>query len=190
MIFYTAVAVVCIVGFTADMILRYMMKIPSFGMEGRLHNIKGKLIPIEDFIPHNLTMLFVFGAALGIFGIFMKLLDINGLIAFPCSVMFGCGVNFLVMHIIKPFFTAISGDVLSEKTDISGYEATCTEKITPEGYGSVTVVYEKRSYDFNAVSVNGSVIEKGERVYILYREDGLCFVEKTSEVTDIINEKE
>ena len=119
MIFYTVAAVVCIVGFTADMILRYMMKIPSFGMEGRLHNIKGKLIPIEDFIPHNLTMLFVFGAALGIFGIFMKLLDINGLIAFPCSVMFGCGVNFLVMHIIKPFFTAISGDILSEKTDIS-----------------------------------------------------------------------
>ena len=144
MIFYTVAAVVCIVGFTADMILRYMMKIPSFGMEGRHHNIKGKLIPIEDFIPHNLTMLFVFGAALGIFGIFMKLLDINGLIAFPCSVMFGCGVNFLVMHIIKPFFTSKSGDILSEKTYISGYEETCTEKITPEGYGAVRVIYEKR----------------------------------------------
>ena len=38
--FYIIVTVVCVTAFTADMILRYMEKIRSFGMETRLHNIK------------------------------------------------------------------------------------------------------------------------------------------------------
>ena len=55
MIFYTMVTIVSTVAFTIDIILRYMEKIRSFGMEARLHNIKGRIIPTEDFIPHNIT---------------------------------------------------------------------------------------------------------------------------------------
>lgn len=182
MTFYIVVTVICATAFTADMILRYMEKIRSFGMEERLHNIKGDLIPIEDFIPHNLTMITVFGMALGVFGIVMKSFEINGLVAFPCSVAFGCIVNYTVMHIIKPFFRSVSGNTLSEKEDISGTEAVCTELITEAGYGTIELEYKKQKYAFNALSVNGTDIEKGEKVYILYREDGVCFVEKTSEI--------
>ena len=53
MIFYVMVTIVSAVAFTIDIILRYMEKIRSFGMESRLHNIKGRIIPTEDFIPHT-----------------------------------------------------------------------------------------------------------------------------------------
>ena len=190
MTFYIVITVISLVSFAADMILRYMEKIRSFGMEERLHNIKGKTIPIEDFIPHNITMLTIYGSAFGIFGIIMKLLGLHPFVSFPMSVMFGCMVNFAVMHFIKPFFVGISGDVLDEKTDIGGMPAVCTERIAGDDYGRIELTYKGRKYDFDAVSANETDIEKNDPVYVIYREDGLCFVEKQSEITDIINEKE
>ena len=188
MFFYIALTVVCVVAFTADMILRYMEKIPSFGVEERFHNIEGKLIPIEDFIPNNITMLTVSAGSLGIFGIFLKLMNVNAVVCFLCSAAFGSIVNFVIMHFLKPFIENVSGTALSERDDISGYEAVCTRRIAADDYGRVSMIYKNRKYEFDAVSVNESDIEKGEKTYILYREEGLCFVEKQSEVLDIINE--
>ncbi len=190
MTFYVVVTVVCVTAFAADMILRYMEKIRSFGMEERLHNIKGRTIPIEDLIPHNITMLTIFGTAFGAFGIVSKLFGIHGFVSFPASIAFGCIVNFTVMHFIKPFFVGISGDELNDRTDIGGMPAVCIERIGGDDYGRIELVYNGRKYDFDAVSANDTDIEKGEAVYVLYREDSLCFVEKQSEITDIINEKE
>lgn len=188
--FYIIVAVVCVTAFTADMILRYMEKIRSFGMETRLHNIKGKTIPIEDLIPHNITMLTVFGTAFGVFGIFMKLLGIHPFISFPLALFFGSMANFTVMHFIKPIIAEASGDVLSVRTDLSGLEAVCTERIGGEDYGKISLVYKGRHYEFEAISEYETDIEKGEKVYILYRDEQFCVVEKQSEVLDVINEKE
>ena len=188
--FYIIVTVVCVVAFTADMVLRYMEKIRSFGMETRLHDIKGKTIPIEDFIPHNITMVTVFGSAMGVFGIFLKLLDIHPFVSFPCAVMFGSMVNFTVMHFIKPLITRASGDELSAKTDIAGSEGICTEDIAGDGYGKVSVVYNGRNYEFEAISEYETDIEKGEKVYVLYRDEQFCVVEKQSEILDVLNEKE
>ena len=95
---YVLITVISLVSFTADMILRYMEKIRSFGMEERLHNIKGTTVPIEDFIPHNITMLTVWGMTLGAFGIVMKLLGVHPFLSFPSSAAFACIVNFTVMH--------------------------------------------------------------------------------------------
>ena len=190
MTFYVAVTVVAVVSFTADMILRYMEKIRSFGMEEHLHNIKGKTIPIEDLIPNNITMLTVYLMAFGAFGIFMKLMDIHAFVSFPLSLSFGCMVNFTVMHFIKPFYDSISGDVLGEDTDLSEYEAVCVQPIGGDDYGRIELVYHDKKYEFDAVSENGTDIEKGEPVYVLYREEGVCVVEKQSEVLDIINEND
>lgn len=49
--FYVVVTVVSAVTLTADMILRYMEKIGSFGLERRFHRLHGKTIPIEDLFP-------------------------------------------------------------------------------------------------------------------------------------------
>ena len=40
MTFYIVVTVVSVIAFGTDMVLRYMEKIRSFGMEQKLHNIK------------------------------------------------------------------------------------------------------------------------------------------------------
>lgn len=186
--FYVVVLVLSVTSFTADMILRYMEKIRSFGMEERLHNIKGNTIPIEDFIPHNITMLTVFGMSLGVFGIFMKLLDINAFVSFPCSLAFACIVNFTVMHFLKPFVASVTGDELSDDTDLSGMDAVCTQRIPGDDYGRIRVEYNGKHYEFDAISENETDIEKDDPVLILYREDNMCVVEKQSEVLDIINE--
>ena len=186
--FYVVVLVLSITSFTADMILRYMEKIRSFGMEERLHNIRGKTIPIEDFIPHNITMLTVFGMSLGVFGIFMKLLGFHPFVSFPCSAAFACIVNFTVMHFLKPFVASVTGDELGADTDLPGREGVSTERIPADDYGRIRVEYNGRHYEFDAISENESDIEKDEPVLILYREDGMCVVEKQSEVLDIINE--
>lgn len=189
MAFYIVVTVICVTTFTADMILRYMEKIRSFGMEYRLHNIKGKTIPIQDFVPYNITMVTVFGMALGIFGMFTKALGLHPFIGFPISVMFGAIVNFIVMHFLKPLVEHASGDELSGRTDISGSEAVCTETIPGDGYGRISVLYHGKNYEFEAISEYETDIDKGEKVYILYREEQFCVVEKISEVLDVINEK-
>ncbi|MBR5091490.1 MAG: hypothetical protein IK093_18865 [Ruminiclostridium sp.] len=188
--FYILETVVCIVTFTADMVLRYMEKIRSFGMESRLHNIKGKTIPIEDFIPHNITMLAVFGTAMGVFGIFMKLFGIHPFISFPCALAFGSLVNFTVMHFIKPIVANAQGDELSQHTDLAGYEAVCTDFISGDGYGKIKLVYKGKHYEFDAISEYETDIDEGEKVYVLYRDDRFCVVEKNDEVMDVLNEKE
>ena len=188
--FYILITVISTVAFTTDMILRYMEKIRSFGMEERLHNIRGKTIPIEDFIPHNITMLTVFGMSLGVFGIFMKLLGFHPFLSFPCSVCFAALVNFTVMHFIKPVIASAAGDDLSPKTDLSGTEGVCTERIPGDDYGRITVVYKGKNYEFEAISEYETDIEVGENVYVLYRDEQFCVVEKQSELLDVINEKE
>lgn len=189
MTFYILVTVVCVTAFTTDMVLRYMEKIRSFGMEERLHNIKGKTIPIEDFVPHNITMLTIFGTAMGVFGIFTKLIGLHPFVGFPISAAFGCIVNFTVMHFIKPFVASVAGDELSDKTDLSGREGVCTQAIPADDYGRIRIEWKGKHYEFDAISENETDIEKDEPIVVLYREDSMCVVEKQSEITDIINEE-
>lgn len=183
MIFYLCVAVVAVCGFTADMILRYMEKIRSFGMEARLHHIKGKWIPIEDFIPHNITLLLVFLAAFGVSGLLMKLLEMNSLIVFPIAVMCGLFANFFVVRLLR----RLRLRPIPEREDLSGCEAFCTEDISPDGYGKICVKWNGKRYFFTAVPANENDFSAGDRVVILYRTDGVCFIEKPERLTEILN---
>ncbi len=182
MIFYVIITVVAAVTFTADMILRYMEKIRSFGSEEPFHNIKGKIVPVEDFIPNNFTMLAVFFIVFGAVGIIFKALGLHSLITFPCAVLSGAIANFIIIHFLLPLIERNSKNALSEKEDISGYEAFCTEKIEAEGYGRISFDFKGRTYTFDALSANGTDIAVKEKVFILYRQDNVCFVEKESEI--------
>lgn len=187
MTFYIVAAVVSAVTLTVDMILRYMEKIRSFGLEERFHHIRGKTIPIEDFIPQNLTMAAVFVLTLGITGIFLKLSELNGFIAFPVSVMSGALVHFFLVHFL---LRRLRERPIPNNTDLSECEAVCTERAAPDGYGSVKVTWNGREYEFPAVCANEKAVEAGEKAVILYREDGVCFIESPERITDILNERE
>lgn len=184
MIFYICIAVVAVCGFTADMILRYMEKIRSFGMETRLHNIKGKTIPIEDFIPYNITLLAVFFSAFGIAGTLMKLLELNGFVTFPAAVMCGMFANFFAVRLVRKMRVK----PIPKNEDLSGCDAVCTEDIPADGYGAVRVTWNGRKYTFPAVPANENEIKAGEKVVILYRSDGVCFAETPERLVDVLNE--
>ena len=186
MIFYVMVAVIYAVAFTIDIILRYMEKIRSFGMETRLHNIKGKVIPAEDFIPHNITLLCVFFMALGTAGILLTLLEINGLVSFPIAVMCGMFANFATVRIMRKTKTR----PIPKTEDLSGIQATCTENIDSDGYGEIEFTYKNRNYIRPALSENETDIKKGEKVIIIMMNEDLCFVEKPDEMLNILNENE
>ncbi len=185
MIFYLCISVVAVCGFTADMILRYMEKIRSFGMETRLHYIKGKIIPIEDFIPHNITLLTVFFSAFGIAGILLKLLSINGFVVFPIAVMCGMFANFFTVRLLR----RIRSRPIPKNEDLSECEAFCMEDIPSDGYGKVCVKWDGRSYVFPAVPANEKALCAGDRAIILYRTEDVCFVEKPERLIDALNEQ-
>lgn len=184
--FYIVVTIVSTVTFTIDMILRYMEKIRSFGMEERIHNIKGKIIPIEDFIPHNLTLAALFLMAFGVSGILLMLIPLNGLIAFPCTVMCGMFTNFAAVRLLRKMRTK----PLPKNADLSGITAECTQTIKGDSYGEVSFIYNGNSYTFPALSENETDIIKGEKALIIFMSEGVCFVERENEVIDILNEKE
>lgn len=185
MIFYIFVASVSVIALMADMILRYMEKIRSFGMEGRIHNIKGKIIPVEDFIPHNMTLVSLFFVAFGTVGILLKLLSLNGLIVFPICVISGMLTNFTAVRILK----RIRIKPLPRNADFSGIICICTETVKGDGYGSVSFTYEEQDYVLPALSENETDIIKGEKAVIILINEGVCIVEKESEILDILNEK-
>lgn len=185
MTFYIAVTVVSTVTFTIDMILRYMEKIRSFGLEERIHNIKGKIIPIEDFIPHNLTLAALSFMALGVSGIILKLLTMHSLVAFPITVMCGMFTNFGVVR----FLRFIRRRPIPATADLSDAPCVCTEQIDGNGYGTVEFRYDGRKYEYPAISANGTTIRRGERPVIIILSDGVCFVERESEIIGVLNEK-
>lgn len=187
MAFYVVVTIVSAVTLTADMILRYMEGIKSFGLERRFHHIRGKTIPIEDFLPANLTMAAVFLLAFGITGMLLAFPKMNGFVAFPIAVLSGAFVHFFFVHFLLP---RVSLRPIPKDEDLSACEAVCTEPITPDGYGSVRVTWKKKEYTFPAVCANEKEIEVGEKVAVLYREDGVCFVERDDRIMNIIDEKE
>ena len=183
--FYVLVTIVSTVTFTIDMILRYMEKIRSFGMEERIHNIKGKLIPIEDFIPYNLTLTALFFMAFGVSGILFMLIPLNGLIAFPCTVMCGMFTNFAAVRILRK----IREKPLPKNADLSGITALCTQTIKGDDYGEISFEYEGSRYTLPALSENETDIIKGEKALIIFMSEGVCFVERENEIVDILNEK-
>lgn len=186
MIFYVMVTIVSSVAFIIDIILRYMEKIRSFGMESRLHNIKGKIIPTEDFIPHNITLLCLFFMALGTAGILLTLLDINALISFPIGFMCGMFVNFAVVRTLRK----LRSKPIPKDEDLSGTEAVCISPIDGDDYGEIEFLYKNCRYTRPALSENETDIKKGEKVLIIMMNEDLCFVEKPDEVINILNEKE
>lgn len=128
----------------------------------------------------------VFLLAFGVVGIFLAFLKMNGFVAFPIAVLSGSLVHFFGAFSVFAYFPPSD----PEGEDLSVCEAFCAEAIEPDGYGSVRVTWRKREYVFPAVCANEKPIGEGERVVILYREDGVCFVERDDRILDIIDERE
>ena len=183
---YLVIAVVSLVAFTMDMLLRYVEKIKRFGLEKDLFVFHGKTIPVENFIPHNLTMIFVFCFAFGLCGIALDLMGFMWYISLFCALIFAMAVNYSEMF----FIPLIKKQALPKDFDLSGMGAVVTDFISGDGWGKVKLVYKGREYLFNAVSANETDIDEGEKVTVVLENDGMLFVEREDEVFEPLKEIE
>lgn len=165
----------------AAVIMESAYKIKNFGLEKTWLNFKGKTIPIEDFFPHDLLDTFIFILIFAVIGLILSAMDM------PVPINIFCGLVFsaLGMYLRKNFFFNLykkaKGKALPKDRPNGGDYAVCKERIEGALYGVITFKYKGESYDFPAFSVNGTDIEEGEKVAIVDKEEGACWVERLDE---------
>jgi hypothetical protein len=168
--------------FTADLILRYMEKIKSFDFDKKLHNIKSATIPLEKFLPENLTMLFL---AIMVGGATGSLYDLAGLpwyFSLPCASAGGLAVCFAVQYMAENIINRIMENNLPGGENAAGLDGYCIEPIEIGGWGKVIFFHKDREFTVNAVNSAESEIQEGIKVISLYEKDGFYFVIRTDEV--------
>jgi len=182
--FYLSVTVISVTLFITDMVLMYMEKIKSFGLEKKLFKIEFKIIPLEKFLPENLTMIFVFFVILGGSGVFFELVNLTWFFSLPCSVFSGLLICFAVQYHIKHALDRVRKKVLPSGDSAAGANGWVVEEISADSYGVVRFEYKDSEFNVPAVSVNGTLIPEFEKIVVLFEESGFYFVESIKEVYD------
>lgn len=180
-VFCIIMLVLSAVAITAEIIMRSVLKTENFGIEKRWLCFKGKTIPAEDFLPHDVfeTLLFVFSFSL--LGLILDTLSMPAAGTLFCSLCFGALVLFGKKHFVMSFIIAIKGEKLpSDRPDV-GDRGICRESIYGDNYGRITFEYKGREYSINALSANETDIVMDEEVIVVHKEEGVCWVERVDE---------
>ncbi|MCM1298998.1 MAG: NfeD family protein [Firmicutes bacterium] len=184
----SAISVICLVflvvsslSVAAALILRSVYGIKNFGLKKTWLNFKGKTIPVEDFFPHDVLGTLIFILIFSLFGLILAALDMPVPLIIFCGLVFsGLGL-FLGRHIFLNLHKRLTGKALPDDRPNVGDSAVCKEKIIGTDYGIITFKYKGEDYDFPAFSVNETDIEQGERVTVVDKEQGACWVERLDE---------
>ncbi len=150
---------------------------------------KGKTIPFEKFIPQSIYGFMVFMAIVGYVGLLLLPLDLPWFFLVPILLMSGMIVNFIGSYLFLPAFKDFWGGKRPTPDLLEGTDAVAMENISGEGYGRVRVKYLERAYTFDCISVYHTDIMKGETVTIVTGEGELLFVQKQSEIYEILKEE-
>ncbi len=187
---YIFLIVIALVTGAADIILSYVSGIRRFGLYRSFRHYKERLIPVYNFIPNSLASLIVFVFVTGVSGFLFDLMGLIWFLSLPVSLAAAANVNFIIITIREKISLKINSCVLPGGEDAAELIGTCIEKIAGDGYGKVNFTYKNKNFVKNAVSVNETDIETGEVVLAVYEKDDLYFVEKYSELYDILNHSE
>ena len=165
----------------AEVIMESAYKIKNFGLEKRWFEFKGKTIPMEDFFPHDLLDTLIFILIFSALGLILTAADMPVPLIFFCGIVSSALGLFFGRHFLFGLYKRAKGSTLpKDRPDVGDY-AICKEKIIGDGYGVISFKYKGESYDFPAFSVNETDIEEGERVAIVDKEQGACWVESIKE---------
>lgn len=169
------------VAITAEIIMRSVLKTENFGVEKRWLCLKGKTIPAEDFLPHDVfeTLIFVFSFSL--LGLILDILSMPWAGTLFCSLCFGALVLFGKKHFVSSFIIAFKGEKLPPDRPDVGDRGICRESIYGDNYGRITFEYKGHEYSINALSANETDIEMNEEVIVVHKEEGVCWVERIDE---------
>ena len=184
---YIIIIVLFAVAAGADILLRHVWGIKRFGFEKSFFEFHGKTIPIEDFLPNNLSLILIYGLATGVFGAVYYGLGMYWALSLFFGLLSGLWVNFVLVHWIYPQRERLRKNTMPENYLQSGMDAVCASAIEGDSYGEIVVWYKNKNYRFPALSANGTDISKGEKVILVHNEQEVWWVEKDSEVFVGIN---
>lgn len=185
--FYLIIIIVSAALFITDMVLRYMEKIKSFGYEKKLFNYEGQDIPVEKFLPENITMLLVYFLTFGTAGFFLEFIGLY-YISIPLAMTPGFLVCFIIQYFIRNYINRIKGRVLPKGYDAADIQGFAYEEIDGDGYGVIEFVYNGAEFRAPAMSANQTRIPKFEKVVVIFEENGFYFVQSILEVFEPLNE--
>lgn len=180
-IFCIILLVLSIAALTAEIIMRSVLKIENFGLNKRWLDYHGKTIPSEDFLPHDVFEILIFAFSFSVLGLILTAITMPAVLTVFCGIIFGCLILFAKKHLFERLAAVIKRENLPKNRPNKDDKAVCTERITKDGYGRIEFEYKGKKYTLNAVSVNETDIEQGEKVTVVHKEDGACWVEKETE---------
>ena len=187
-VFYIVLIVLTATALGAEVLLRHVWHIRRFGLEKDFFEFHGKTIPIEDFIPNNLSLLLIYGFSSGVAGLIFLLMGMFWALSLFFGLLAGLWVNFFLVHFFYPLRERLRKNSLPEDYLKSGMDAVCASAINGDDYGEISVEYKEKAYRFPALSANGTDIAKGEPVVLVHNEQQVWWVEKGSEVFNAAEE--
>ena len=172
------------------MVLRYMEKIKSFDFEKKFFNLRGEtppLIPIDKFLPENLTMLLLAVMVASASGSLYDLAGLAWYFSLPSATASGLLMCFIIRHLLANAFDRVSRNSLPKGDAAAGLEGYCIEYIEADGLGKARLFYKERVFEVNAaqsaeLDTSKAGIQVDEKVIVVYESDGYYFVVKVDQV--------
>lgn len=144
----------------------------------------------QMIFPKNLLLLIIFMFVSAVFGLLLDMAGVVGWLSLPCCAAGGLAVNFIINYSMIPSLLKIKNEGFPDSAALDGAEGIVREDIYPGDYGKIEVSNGGQKYILDAVCANDKRILMGEKVIIIYAEDGLCFVESEKRFCDVLFEDE
>lgn len=145
----------------------------------------------QTVFPKNMLRLIIvlfIGAVTGL--VLDAAADLAGWITMPIGLMAGIVVNFMISTVFEPIYDKRHNSAEPSDEELCELEGRVIEEIAPDNFGVIEVKHGAKNYLMRAVSANGRTLKKGVRVYVIYAQDGCCFVESEEHFFDILFEED
>ncbi|MCL1881580.1 MAG: hypothetical protein FWF76_05325 [Oscillospiraceae bacterium] len=209
-IFYLVILILSLAGIASEIIVRYVENIKYFGFSGKLFCLPQKFsdtIPLEKFLPENLTILFIALVSTAITGLAFTLLGAMWYISLPCAIIGGFTLCFIVQVHFRKVVALIKRTTLPRGENAGGISGIWSTSFG-DGVGKVRLSYKGLEYEVNAGIYNiesgeepleiskeskGDTktpeIYEGDKVITVYEIDGHYLVVKENEIYKNIDTK-
>ncbi|MCL1823671.1 MAG: hypothetical protein FWG44_05665 [Oscillospiraceae bacterium] len=182
--FYLVWAVLAATLLITDMVLLYMVKMKSFGLERKLFKFKVKTVPLEKFLPENLTVLFAALLCMGISGIIFDVTQLKWYMSLPVAITSGFVLCFFLQYFLKNTVDKHTDKTLPLGDAAANANGWVVEEIDGVNgdYGLIEFEYKELKFRAPAMSANETKIPEYEKVIVLFEENGFYFVQSIKEV--------
>lgn len=142
----------------------------------------------QTVFPKDMLRLVIVLLAGALVGLLLDAAGVVGWLTMPIGAIAGILVNFLVNTVFSPVYFKLHKSGEPTEAELEGMSGKVVEDVDPDYYGVIEVWHGKKSYLIRVVSANDRYIRKGERVVVLYSENGCAFVESEEHLCDVLFE--